>query len=43
MARLIPGAHFVELPGNNHVLLSGTPAFQDFFREMREFLIKHHR
>ena len=26
VAKLIPGAQFVELSGNNHVLLAGTPA-----------------
>src|SRR5262249_45898209 len=38
MARIIPGASFVELPGNNHVLLAGTPAFDQFFNEAANFL-----
>jgi class 3 adenylate cyclase/pimeloyl-ACP methyl ester carboxylesterase len=38
LARLIPGAHFVELPGNNHVLLEGSPAFDYFFEEVPAFL-----
>jgi len=38
MARLIPEASFVELPGNNHALLAGTPAFDQFFEEVTNFL-----
>jgi pimeloyl-ACP methyl ester carboxylesterase len=41
IARLIPGAHFIELPGNNHVLLQGTPAFDRFFEETSAFLALH--
>jgi pimeloyl-ACP methyl ester carboxylesterase len=41
MARLIPGAVFVELPGNNHVLTEGTPAFDKFFEEITTFLATH--
>jgi pimeloyl-ACP methyl ester carboxylesterase len=41
MARLIPGASFVELPGNNHALLAGTPAFDRFFEEATKFLATH--
>jgi class 3 adenylate cyclase/pimeloyl-ACP methyl ester carboxylesterase len=41
LARLIPGANFVELPGNNHVLLEGTPAFDRFFEEATAFLAAH--
>lgn len=40
-ARLIPGAQFVELPGNNHVALEGTPCFNMFFDEVRAFLAEH--
>ncbi|CAN5549647.1 hypothetical protein BH10PSE7_BH10PSE7_26640 [soil metagenome] len=43
MARMIPGAHFVELPGNNHVLLGGTPALTEFFNEVTAFLATHNR
>jgi class 3 adenylate cyclase/pimeloyl-ACP methyl ester carboxylesterase len=43
MARVIPGATFVELPGNNHVLLAGTPAFDQFFNEATSFLAVHNR
>jgi class 3 adenylate cyclase/pimeloyl-ACP methyl ester carboxylesterase len=43
IARLIPGAHFIELPGNNHVLLQGTPAFDRFFEEATAFLALHGR
>ena len=32
-----PGREFVELPGNNHVLLEGTPAFDRFFEETAAF------
>jgi pimeloyl-ACP methyl ester carboxylesterase len=38
MARLIPGAMFVELPGSNHVLIEGTPAFDQFFDAAAAFL-----
>jgi class 3 adenylate cyclase/pimeloyl-ACP methyl ester carboxylesterase len=41
VARLIPGASFVELPGNNHILLAGTPAFDQFFEEATNFLAAH--
>jgi len=41
VARLIPNATFVELPGNNHVLLEGTPAFTQFIEEVSSFLEKH--
>lgn len=38
MARLIPGARFVELPGDDHVLLPGRPAFDRFVEEAGAFL-----
>jgi pimeloyl-ACP methyl ester carboxylesterase len=40
MARLIPGASFIELPGNNHALLAlaGTPAFDQFLEEATTFV-----
>ena len=40
-ARLIPGAQFVELPGNNHVALEGYPCFDMFFEEVSAFLTEH--
>ena len=40
-ARLIPGAQFVELPGNNHVALEGYPCFDMFFEEARAFSAEH--
>jgi class 3 adenylate cyclase/pimeloyl-ACP methyl ester carboxylesterase len=40
-ARLIEGAQFVELPGNNHVVLEGQPSFDMFFDEVRTFLAEH--
>jgi pimeloyl-ACP methyl ester carboxylesterase len=43
MAKLIPDADFVELPGNNHALLEGTPAFDQFFEAATAFLSAHHR
>jgi class 3 adenylate cyclase/pimeloyl-ACP methyl ester carboxylesterase len=43
MARLIPGARFIELPGNNHVLLAGTPAFDRFIEEATDFIATHAR
>lgn len=40
-ARLIPGASFIELPGNNHVLLEGPPAFDRFFEESAAFIAEN--
>lgn len=40
-ARLIPGARFVELPGNNHMVLEGQPCFVMFFEEVRAFMREH--
>jgi len=40
-ARLIPGAQFVELPGNNHAALDGQPCFDMFFDEVCAFLAEH--
>lgn len=41
VARLVPGAQFVELPGNNHVAFEQTPEFDRFFEEVRAFLAEH--
>jgi class 3 adenylate cyclase/pimeloyl-ACP methyl ester carboxylesterase len=41
MAGLIRGARFVELEGANHVVIEGTPAFDQFFSELRPFLSRH--
>jgi class 3 adenylate cyclase/pimeloyl-ACP methyl ester carboxylesterase len=43
VARLIPSADFAELPGNNHVILEGTPAFDQFFEAATAFLARHNR
>jgi len=43
IARTIPGASFVELPGNDHVAIEGQPCFDQFFDEMRAFLAEHSR
>jgi class 3 adenylate cyclase/pimeloyl-ACP methyl ester carboxylesterase len=43
MAKLIPDASFVELPGNNHVILEGSPAFDLFLEECSAFLVSHNR
>ena len=43
IARLIQGASFIELPGNNHVLLAGTPAFDRFMEEATDFVAMHAR
>jgi pimeloyl-ACP methyl ester carboxylesterase len=42
-AKLIPGASFIELPGNNHALLAlaGTPAFDQVFEEATNLLATH--
>jgi pimeloyl-ACP methyl ester carboxylesterase len=41
MAGLIPGARFVELEGANHVVIERSPAFDQFFAEVRPFLARH--
>lgn len=41
MASLIPGARFVELEGANHVMIEGTPAFDQFLSVVRPFLSRH--
>jgi pimeloyl-ACP methyl ester carboxylesterase len=38
LAKHIPGAIFVPLEGENHVLLEKEPAWQDFVRTTRQFL-----
>lgn len=43
VARYIPGAVFVELPGSNHILLEGTPAYEQFFERVTTFLAEHNR
>ena len=40
LAAGIPGARFVALQGNNHVLLEQDPATQRFFEEVSLFLAK---
>lgn len=37
IAKEIPSARFVPLPGNNHILLSSDPAWQRFLAEFRTF------
>ena len=41
MAALIPGARFVPLKGNNHAILEGTPAFDEFITEIANFVAEH--
>lgn len=41
LARAIPGAQFVKLPGNSHVALESEPCFKLFFEEVRAFLAEH--
>ena len=41
MAQAIPGARFVELPGNSHALVAGTPAFDQFVEEASTFIAAH--
>ena len=41
MASAIPGARFVMLDGNNHVLLEGKPGFEEFFEALDPFLAEH--
>ncbi len=40
-ARLIPGAQFVELPGDNHIALQGQSCFDMFFDEVRSFMAEY--
>jgi len=39
LAGLIPGARFVALEGNNHLLLESEPAWQVALKEVRAFLV----
>ena len=41
MAALIPGARFQTLPGDNHMLLPGTPAYDIFLRSFLDFVAEH--
>ncbi|WP_292400217.1 alpha/beta fold hydrolase [Mesorhizobium sp.] len=43
MATLLPNATFVELPGNNHVLIEDTAAFEQFFDEYSRFLTAYNQ
>lgn len=43
LARIIPEASLIELPGDNHILLEGTPAYERFFEETTAFLARHNR
>lgn len=38
LAALVPGARFVPLETNNHIVLEQEPAFAQFFGEIHEFL-----
>jgi len=38
LAALIPGARFVPMNSDNHVLLETEPAWEPFLRELRDFL-----
>jgi DNA-binding NarL/FixJ family response regulator len=38
LAALIPGARFVTLDSDNHVLLESEPAWRDFLAELRNFI-----
>lgn len=40
-AAAIPGARFLPLPGNNHILAPGSPAYGQFLRALREFVAAH--
>jgi pimeloyl-ACP methyl ester carboxylesterase len=41
LARAIPGAQFVKLPGNSHVALESEPCFKLFFEEVHAFIAEH--
>jgi pimeloyl-ACP methyl ester carboxylesterase len=38
LAEYIPGATFIELTSDNHILLKGEPSFDQFFAEVRRFV-----
>ncbi len=38
LATLIPGAELVALPGRNHILGAGDPAWAEFVRHVRQFV-----
>jgi DNA-binding NarL/FixJ family response regulator len=38
LASLVPDARLIVLDSANHILLADEPAWQDFLRELREFL-----
>jgi class 3 adenylate cyclase/pimeloyl-ACP methyl ester carboxylesterase len=40
-AKLIPGAEFLEIAGNNHVAVQGNPGFDRFFDAALPFIRKH--
>ena len=41
LAALIPGAEFVTLPGNNHILVPGSEAYGIFLRHLEAFVGEH--
>ncbi len=41
MAALIPGARFMSLPGNNHIVLPDSPAAEIFFPAFHRFVDAH--
>ena len=41
VAREIPGAGFIELPGANHCMVRGHAGFDEFFQEIGPFLEAH--
>ncbi|MEP2532070.1 alpha/beta fold hydrolase [Shimia sp.] len=41
IARLIDGAEYVELPGENHFIVEGTPTFDSMCDEALAFIAKH--
>jgi len=41
LAALTPGARFVTLPGNNHAVMAGTPAYDLFVQEFHRFVDAH--
>jgi pimeloyl-ACP methyl ester carboxylesterase len=41
MAAMIPGARFVALEGDNHLILEDEPAWPEFVDEIRNFLAEN--
>ncbi|MEM7443901.1 MAG: alpha/beta hydrolase, partial [Pseudomonadota bacterium] len=41
MAAMIPGAQFIQLEGDNHIPLEGSPGFDELFETIDRFVGEH--